>query len=305
MPATPRRSTASSPARSPSSARDQGVEVVADVVEQDPRRAAALPVMIWRHSAGSPAAIRVTSRTPCPDSARCAGGDVGQLAGRRARPSGAAGATCGPPPGRARSGVIRTTAAPHAAASASTVATAAGSDVACGVTAQGRPSKSAALAGQRTGALAARHRVAADVAGERRGVDGRGHLRQRLPLHAADVGDHGAAVASAVATIAADRGRRHRDHDQGGRPGRPARGTPAPRPAAVRTWSSCDVAEPDLDPRRVAAPARSTCRAGPAPTTWTGPTDQLRAANRAKRAMPGAGSPDRTRVRSLRSVAAP
>ena len=45
--------------------------------------ASALAATICCHSTGSPAAIRVTSRTPCPDSARCSPGASASRAGRQ------------------------------------------------------------------------------------------------------------------------------------------------------------------------------------------------------------------------------
>ena len=48
---------------------------------------------------------------------------------------------------------------------------------------------------------------------------------------------------------------------------------PAPSPLAVRTWSWLTSLSQHLDVRPGAAPARSRCRAGPAPTTWTGPVE--------------------------------
>ena len=131
----------------------------------------------------------------------------------------------------------------------------------CGVTAQGRPSNSAAAGGQRPGALAAGHRVAADVALDAgRAVE---HGRQRAGLHAADVGDHGVRAARA-------------------RPGSPRPGGPAAprrRPAAAgrsaATGAAGAQAGGGADVVRVvvgqaaprarpgAAPGRSTCRAGP------------------------------------------
>ena len=64
----------------------------------------------------------------------------------------------------------------------------------CGVIAQGRPSKSAAVAASGPGALAAGHRVAADVAGQQVLVGVVRDLLQRQALHAADVGDHSPAL---------------------------------------------------------------------------------------------------------------
>ena len=94
---------------------------------------------------------------------------VGEPAGDQRRRAGAARARCGPPPGRAPRGSAAPARRRTAAPAPRPASTASGSDVSCGVTAHGRPSKSAALRGQRPGALAAGHRVPADVAARRPG----------------------------------------------------------------------------------------------------------------------------------------
>ena len=114
---------------------------------------------------GSPAAIRVTSRTPWPESDRCSGWASASC------PAVSTASRCGRCDVRATArscstGESRTGSAPHSRASASTSPTAFGEECTCGVIAHGRPSNSAAVAGERTGPLAAGHRVAAHVAGE-------------------------------------------------------------------------------------------------------------------------------------------
>ena len=103
--------------------------------------ATVLAVTICSHSPGSPAATRVTSRTPCPDSARCSRG------ASVSRPAATAASRCGRCEVRATawscsSGENVTGVAPHSRASSVTASTASGDAASCGVTAHGRPSNS-------------------------------------------------------------------------------------------------------------------------------------------------------------------
>ena len=261
------------------------------------RRAArrALAVTICSHSAGSPPAIRVTSRTPCPDSARWSGGRVGQPAGdqrgqqvRQVRDAGHRPVVLlGGHPDRRR----RRTARP----ARSTSATASGSDV---VVRGDRPRpavEEGRRRGQRAGPLAAGHRVAADVAAPALGAGVRG-LGSGSPLtlptsvttasEAASArgprSRRGGPGGTATTTSCGRSGRRRRDRRRGRR--RCARARGERRRGAPRA-------------RRGGRPARPRCRAG-------------------RRRRPGpvrsevthgghSSGTDRTRVRSRRSVAAP
>ena len=175
--------------------------------------ASELASRICCHSAGSLAATRVTSRTPCPERARCSAGAAAR------RPATSTAARCGRWEMRATArscspGSITSGAAPHSSTSASTRRTASGR--ACGVR-RDRPGTSVEegrAGGEGSGALAAGHRVRADVAGEVVRSDPAGHLLERSGLDAADVGDDGSGAAQGVDDGVADRGGRHRHHDQ-------------------------------------------------------------------------------------------
>ena len=164
-----------------------------------PRSAGRAPGRRWprrsaRRATGSPAATRVTSRTPWPDSARWPDGASTRL------PAARAASRCGTCEVRATAascstGLSRSGTAPATRASSSTRSTTAGSAV---VVRRDRPRTSVEQRGgrrERTGPLAAGHRVAADVPLE---AGGAGQLGQRAGLHAADVGDDGVAGVQGV-----------------------------------------------------------------------------------------------------------
>ena len=236
-----------------------------------PCSAPALAVTICCHSAGSPAATRVTSRTPWPGQR-----EVARRAPRRAGRRPATASRCGRCEVRATawscsSGVTRPATAPQTAASASTSATAPAGEPACGRDRPRPAVEQRGAGGQRAGPLAAGHRVAADVAAQRRRRACARRPRSGLGLDAADVGDHG------VACGAAPRRSRRRGGRAGPRP-RPAaagrrrrRRGRRPSPEAVRTCSAVDVASaaPRCPARRQARPIEVP--SSPAPTTSTGP----------------------------------
>ena len=109
-----------------------------------------------------------------------------------------------------------------------------GSDVGCGVTAQGRPSKSAALAASGPERSLPAIGCAADVAARRPAPAAT--ASQRAGLDAADVGDHGVRAVSARATSAPEVVGRDRDDDELRR-GRAA-GAPGRRPGRRRSGRS-------------------------------------------------------------------
>ena len=173
VPATPRSRTSVSRDRSPSSSAPSRASTSSRTSSSSAVSASVLAVTICCHSSGSPAATRVTSRTPCPDSARCSRG------ASVSRPAATAASRCGRCEVRATAwscsaGEKVTGVAPHSRASSVTCATASGRR---GVVRGDRPGPAVEQRRrrrERPGPLAAGHRVAADVAtdvlrGQRRG----------------------------------------------------------------------------------------------------------------------------------------
>ncbi len=191
------------------------------------------------------------------------------------------------------SGASSTTVDRQSSARATTSATAAGSLPACGVTAQGRPSKSAALAasGPERSLPAigceptylARAAASTVPASSRRGAD----FTEPTSVTTACV------VVSASATAAPRWSGGTATTTSCGGP-RARRDDPAPRPEAVRTCSGETSLSSTSRPARRAASAIDVPRR-PVPTTRSGPVSEVGHAS----------GTERTRVRSLRSDAAP
>ena len=204
------------PSRPPRSARR---------ARRAPRRAARGRRPRWRRrsaptAAGSLPATRVTSRTPCPESARCASG------ASASRPATRTASRCGRCEVRATarscsSGCELDHGRPADLGEGDDQRH--GGRVAPGVRGDGpRPAVEQRRAGrQRAGALAAGHRVRADVPRQGGGVHRAGQLAQRRRLHRADVGHHGLASRSAP----------RRRPRRGGRAGRRRRRAAARPPA--------------------------------------------------------------------------
>ena len=168
----------------------------------------------------------------------------------------------------------------------------AGAAVSCGVTAHGRPSKSAADAAKRAGALAAGHRVAADVAGELVGVHRPATSAQRGTLDAADVGDDGAGAAQRLGDLLGEVVRGDGDDHQLRADVVRVEVRRRPRPVAMRRCSWFTSLQRDVDARR-ARSASADRRAEQA-----GADDE-------DRALKHSSGTSRTRVRSRRRAAAP
>ena len=222
-----------------------------------------------RRAPGRPPATRVTSRTPCPDSARCSRRRVGEARRRPARPAGAAGGRCGRRPGRAPPG----SAAPARRRTARPAPRPAPPPrrptPSCGVTAHGPAVEQGGAA--RPAGPNARCRPSG---GRRRSAPRR---RARRPpasgagLHAADVGDDRVAAASRAAGDRLGRGgraaRRPRPAAAGRRRRRPAGAEPGGGAQVV--LGGVGAAAPRCRPG--GRPARSRCRAGRRRRSATGP----------------------------------
>ena len=286
MPATPCSSSAPRPARSPLAiAVDQGVQLAAHLAEQ-----AEHGVGVRGHDLAVEAGV--------------AGGHPGHVAhalaaerqvlararrpaGRRpARPAGAARATCARRPGRARPGSSRTG---YGAAEPDQLPRPArprpGATPACGRDGPRPAVEERGRRGQRTGALAAGHRVAADVP-----LDA-GHARdrgERAGLHAADVGDDRVRCRAARARSRCRGGRAaRRPRPAAGGP-RAARGRPAPSAGRrAHVLGDASVSSTSRPARRQASAIEVPSR--PAPTTSTGPV-RIGQPSRRRRAPRGPGS---------------
>ena len=211
--------------------------------------AAAFPVTICSHRAGSPPATRVTSRTPCPESARCSGG------ASASRPATSTASRCGTWEIRATatscsSGAISSGVAPHSRARARTVSTAAGPGA--GVR-RDRPRAAVEQRrgrGERAGPFGARHRVRPDVPLQAGRL---GDHAERRALDAAHIGDDGVGEPRQRGPdLLPEQGGGHRDDDEprtgrgGGRRGR-RRGDARTQPGGGADVLLVHVGQPHLD----------------------------------------------------------
>ena len=255
--------------------------------------ASALAPTICCHMAGSLPATRVTSRTPWPDSARWPSGASASCPATRAA------SRCGRCEVRATarscsSGGSRTRTAPHSAASSSTSADRAGVGRGVGGDRPGSAVEERRARGQRSGPLAAGHRVRPDVPSQEVGLHGRGDLVQRPGLHAAHVGDDRVGLGQRADAAPRRAGRAARPRRRAGDGPPAATGRPAPRPEAVRTCSG------ETSESSTSRPARRQASADRG-AEQSGADDEHRPAQRGHRSS----GTERTRVRSLRSDAAP
>ena len=218
---------------------------------------------------GSPAAILVTSRTPCPDSDRCSGWASASC------PAVSTASRCGRCDVRATArscstGVSRTGSAPHSRASASTSWTASGDGVhvwrdrprsPLEQRARSRPADRTARCRPSGGCR--RSRPAGPRRRGRRSARTAGSSRcpRRSPLPRA----RGPPRPTRRCGRA---GRRRRSAVR--RP-RPEQAVPAPRPLAVRTCSWLASVSHTSSPARLAA-RPTEVPSSPVPTTWIGPT---------------------------------
>ena len=151
--------------------------------------------------------------------------------------------------------------------------------------------------GQRAGALAARHRVAADVP-----LDA-GDARDRAsgPVLMLPTSVTTAPPASAARDHRAEVVGRHRDHDQLRARRSGVRGRPAPRPEAVRTFSG-ETSVSSTSRPGAAAGQRDRGAEQPGADDLDRPDQGVRRVSGARHSSSGT---ERTRVRSLRRAAAP
>ena len=219
--------------------------------------AAALPVTICSHSAGSPPATRVTSRTPCPESARCSGG------ASASRPATSTASRCGRWEVRATatscsSGAISSAVAPHVRQGDHGV-----DRLRAGACVRDDRPRAAVeerrRRGQRAGPLAARHRVRPDVPLERSPADS-ATAASGSPL----------TLPTSVTTASGPAGERPRSPSEQRRAGPPpprvavrTRGGPRRRDARAEPRGGADVLLVDVgEPHLDAVPAQRQADGG-------------------------------------------
>ncbi len=221
-------------------------------------------IRICRHRAGSPAAIRVTSRTPWPERARWRGSASSNC------PATSTAIRCGRWEVQGDRAVVLARRDPDGRGAARSREQLDGVHrLVRGRGMRGDRPRAAVeqrgAGGERAGALAAGHRVAADVVRERLGTDQPADPLHERPLHAPDVGDQGPGCQRLRHDLR--RWPRRHGHDHDAAPSCPA--GRARRHRGRRPCARC----PGTSLSQTSTPTRASASpievpSSPAPTTW-------------------------------------